>query len=275
MENNELAIEGFLLVDKPRNLNSHELSSYIARLLGIKKAGHSGTLDPEVSGLMIIALGRATKMLRFLSRLRKEYIGVVEFKERKSKEDIEKLFSRFVGEIRQMPPKESAVAKKWRKRRVYSLKLLETKERKGKTLALFSSSVEAGTYIRVLCKDMGGRMVDLRRIKVGSFRVEESYIVQEIEEAGYLYKQGYPQKLYSMMISYEEMIKRLNYKEVLISKTTAKNVFNGSPIYKKGIIGDTGIKEGDIVSVWEGERLIGMGRVEKEKIKMLRVIKRE
>jgi H/ACA ribonucleoprotein complex subunit 4 len=71
---------GFLFIDKPRGPSSHEVSAYIRKLLQIKKAGHAGTLDPNVSGVLIIGLNKATRLLRFIAKDKKTYVGVMRIK---------------------------------------------------------------------------------------------------------------------------------------------------------------------------------------------------
>ncbi len=246
----------FIVVDKPRNMLSHEISSYIKKMLDAKKAGHAGTLDPEVSGVLIVGLNRATKLLRFLTSERKTYVGVIEFKEEKEKKEIEQLFSKFRGKISQIPPKESAVARRKRQRNVYELKIIEIEGKK----VLFKAEVEAGTYIRTLCKDMGGKMIDLRRIKSGAFEEREAYTMDEIYTASILDKEGYDFLIEEVLLEVEEVFHRLHYPVINIAKHTAKNVVRGAPIYENGIIEFEKFKKNELVSIFSEEKFIGIGK---------------
>ncbi len=256
----------FLVIDKPRNMLSHEISSYVRKILGVEKTGHAGTLDPKVSGVLVVGINRATKLLRFLTSQPKVYVGVVEFKKKMNREEVENIFKKFRGEITQIPPKESAVARRKRKRKVFSLEVIEIKGKK----VLFKASVEAGTYIRTLCKDMGGKMVDLRRIK-STFYEREAYSMDELVVAKKAYDNGWESLLRSMLISVEETFFRLPFPKIMVSKKTAEKLIDGSPLFFEGLVAYESFKEGDTVSVFSNSKLVGIGRVEKEKIKMLRV----
>ena len=127
---------GILLLDKPYGHSSHEITTYIKKLLGVSRAGHAGTLDPQVSGVLPIALGRATKLLQYIATKRKTYVGIIKFKHILSEEKVQQLFQQFTGEITQTPPRESAVQKVARKRTIYTLQFLEQSR---KIRALFYS----------------------------------------------------------------------------------------------------------------------------------------
>ncbi|MFN3910112.1 MAG: RNA-guided pseudouridylation complex pseudouridine synthase subunit Cbf5 [Candidatus Anstonellaceae archaeon] len=160
---------GFIFLDKPRGPSSHEITAYIKKFLNLKKVGQQGTLDPQASGVLIIALNKATRLLRFLAKEEKTYVGVMKVKLQPSSiEEIQKVFNHFVGTIKQIPPLESAVAKKERIRKVYSFIVLENQGKK----ILFQAKVQAGTYIRKLCQEVGkffgeGKLVELRRTSFG------------------------------------------------------------------------------------------------------------
>ena len=143
---------GFILVDKPRGPSSHEVTTYVKKLFGARKAGHAGTLDPQVSGILLIGINKACKLLRFLAKSKKKYVGVLKI--RNPPKDIslvQKEMDKFSGRISQIPPKHSAVAKRRRFRSIFSFTALEMQGRK----VLFEAEVEAGTYIRNLCIDVG------------------------------------------------------------------------------------------------------------------------
>lgn len=246
----------FICIDKPRNMISHEVSSYVKKILGAYKTGHAGTLDPNVSGVLIIGVNKARKLLRFLSKQDKEYISSIKFKKEKSSDELERIFKKFRGKISQIPPKMSAVAKKKRTRTIYKLELLDIKGKE----ALFKAEVEAGTYIRTLCKDMGGKMTELRRIRSGPITERECYTMQDLQYAKYLYDKGFEFVLESMLTSVEEMFFRLSFPKVGISKHTAKNVVRGAPIYGTGIIENEPFRKGDLLSVFCKEKFVGIGK---------------
>jgi len=178
----------FVLVDKPRGPSSHEVTTYVKNLLGANKAGHAGTLDPQVSGILIIGLNKATKLLRFVAKSKKKYVGVMKLKNPpKNIWAVQSVMDKFVGNISQIPPKHSAVAKRKRTRAVFSFKALEMDGRK----ILFESEVQAGTYIRNLCVDVGasfggGYMAELRRVQVGRFIEQDCARLSQLVDASHL-----------------------------------------------------------------------------------------
>lgn len=138
---------GFLLIDKPAGPTSHQVSSYVQKILGIGKSGHAGTLDPKVTGVLPIATGRASRLLEFLLKAGKTYVCVMHLHGDVPRDKVDKAVEEFTGTITQLPPKRSAVARRKRKRTIYSFNVLEVKDRD----ILFECDVEAGTYIRKLC----------------------------------------------------------------------------------------------------------------------------
>ena len=138
---------GIIIIDKPCGQVCHEITSCVKKIVGASRSGHAGTLDPNVSGVLPIALGKATKLLRYIAGKDKTYVGIIKFRKILKKDQIENLFREFTGEITQTPPKISAVRKKPRKRTIYYLKLIEHNGR----FAVFETTVDAGTYIRTLC----------------------------------------------------------------------------------------------------------------------------
>ena len=120
---------GLILIDKPPGPTSHEVVAWAKRILEIPKAGHSGTLDPQVSGVLPLGLGEGTKALGVLLLGPKEYHALGRLHSLPSKEKLEEILELFRGEIFQKPPQRSAVVRQTRSRTIYELELLEQKER--------------------------------------------------------------------------------------------------------------------------------------------------
>lgn len=185
----ELLNFGIIILDKPEGPTSHQVASFVRDILDIK-AGHSGTLDPKVSGVLPIGLGKATRIMHYLLTAGKEYVGIMHLHEKISLEKIEETRKKFIGEIEQLPPVKSAVKRRLRKRKVYYWDFLEIDEQD----ILFKVGVEAGTYIRKLCHDFGialgtlAHMTQLRRTKVGLLDEEHSWTLYDVKDAYYLYK---------------------------------------------------------------------------------------
>ncbi len=248
-----------LILDKPPGITSHEICAYIRRIFKAHRAGHAGTLDPEVSGVLPIALDRATKLLRYIIAKKKRYVGIIKFKKPQTKAAVERLFKAMEGEVWQVPPKESAVKKVRRKRRVEYIKLLEMAE-DGKR-ALFETEVEAGTYIRVLCADIGAKcggayMEELRRVAVGG--IEEGEAVQ-----------------FSALLrakSREELEKLLKpahhyipFPKIWIKPSCLATVVSGAQIMAPGIVREEEVEKGQKVAIYCGEEFVGVGVYMREK----------
>ena len=225
-------------------------------------------MDPQVSGVLPVALGRATKLLRYIAGKDKTYVGIIKFRKEQTKEKVLELFQGFSGEIVQTPPKISAVRKKPRKRTVYHLKLIELKGKFG----LFEAKVDAGTYIRTLCEDIGNkcggaRMEELRRIAVGNVTEDKCVKMHEIIDAMYHHKKGNDEFLEKILIAPEKLI---GLPKVFIKESSLENVLNGAQIMEPAILKNEG-KTGDRVAIYCSERFVGVGITEERKIKLERI----
>ena len=212
-------MNGFFLIDKKEGWTSRDVVTKISHIFHERKVGHSGTLDPFATGLLVVSIGRATKANICLDGLDKEYIAtlklggrtisgdktneILETKEIKpfSKEDIERVFKSLVGPQKQVPPMISSVRYKGQKLyhlalqgievdrpardiNIYELELLDFSE----DTITFRASVYKGTYIRVLGETIAeklgniGYLTALRRTKVGPFKIEDAIDVLEVSE---------------------------------------------------------------------------------------------
>lgn len=253
-----------IIIDKPPGHTSHEITTFVKKIVGASRAGHAGTLDPEVSGVLPVALGKATKLLQYIAGKDKTYVGIIKFKNPQTREQIEKLFSEFTGEIIQTPPKLSAVRKKPRKRTIYHLKLLEVRGR----LALFEAKVDAGTYIRTLCEDIGkkcggARMEELRRIAVGRITEKESHRIYDVIDA----MKTDPDAFRKMLRPPESLI---DLPKVFIKESALKSVLSGAQIMKPAIEKNEG-KAGEKVAIYCKDKFIGVGIGEEKKVKLERI----
>jgi H/ACA ribonucleoprotein complex subunit 4 len=249
-------------LDKPSGISSQEVVVEIKKLFGLKKCGHTGTLDPKVTGVLVIALENATKAMPVLMGLNKEYEGLMYIHKDIDKETIEETISKyFIGEITQTPPVKSNVARKPRKKIVYSFKILS---KKGKNVR-FQTKVQAGTYIRKLCSDIGEKlgikahMKELRRTKVGHFSINDSHSIEEIKEAFESHKSRKDSYLKNLLISIEKAIPHV--KKVYIIDSSVKFIQNGAPVlgsYIEKMQPDIRIKEH--VGIFSSDnRLIAIG----------------
>ncbi|HDZ27679.1 MAG TPA: tRNA pseudouridine(55) synthase TruB, partial [Candidatus Aminicenantes bacterium] len=211
-------MDGLILVDKPQNFTSHDIVLKIRNILNIKKVGHYGTLDPLATGLLLLALGKATRFFPFYSTTDKVYEGLIrlgfstdtydsagkptssEEKNYPQKDNLLKSMKKFEGEILQLPPPYSA--KKYKGKPLYAL-VREKKEfelRPSKVfihffqlikynppLLEFKAKCSSGTYIRSLAHDLGeglgcrAHLSELTRTDVGNFNIKESRSIGEIK----------------------------------------------------------------------------------------------
>uniref|UniRef100_A0A8D3CVC9 H/ACA ribonucleoprotein complex subunit DKC1 n=1 Tax=Scophthalmus maximus TaxID=52904 RepID=A0A8D3CVC9_SCOMX len=163
---------GFINLDKPANPSSHEVVAWIRRILRVEKTGHSGTLDPKVTGCLIVCVDRATRLVKSQQSAGKEYVGIVRLHNAiENEHTLARTLETLTGALFQRPPLIAAVKRQLRVRTIYESKLIEyDPERR---LGIFWVSCEAGTYIRTLCVHMGlllgvgGQMQELRRVRSG------------------------------------------------------------------------------------------------------------
>ncbi len=211
---------GVILVNKHKGVTSHDIVFKIRRLFGTKKVGHTGTLDPLATGVLPVLVGRAAKAAEYLLSENKKYIAELKLGVTTDTEDItgtilsktdtlptkSEFFDacrQFIGEIQQVPPMYSAlkvngeklvdlarrgieIEREARKITVYSLEPEVINEAEG--LYRISVACSKGTYIRTLCKDIGERlgcgatMTELIRTESGTFNINDSYTIAELEE---------------------------------------------------------------------------------------------
>ncbi len=246
----ELVRKGLLVVDKPRGPTSHQVSAWMRDLFGVK-AGHSGTLDPGVSGVLPIGLGKGTALLHYLIPLPKEYVGVMELHRDAPEEEVLRVFREFTGPIYQRPPVKSAVKRRLRIRHVYELELLEKDGR----LVLFRARVERGTYIRKLCHDMGlvlgtgAHMAELRRTAVGFMDESWAHDLLYIRDAYELWREtGNDCYIKKVVRPIEEGIRHM--KKIVVSDGAVDSLAHGASLKIPGILRlDEGIRRGEKVAV--------------------------
>lgn len=183
---------GVINLDKPSGPTSHEIDSWVKRILNLEKSGHGGTLDPKVTGVLPVGLGDATRAIQLLLTAPKEYVCVMTFHHEVDEDKIREVFNEFTGKIFQLPPVKSAVKRELRSRNVYYSTIYEINDRD----VLFRIGCEAGTYVRTYCHNIGeaigvgAHMAELRRTQVGSF-TEDNHLstLQDVTDAYHFYKE--------------------------------------------------------------------------------------
>lgn len=250
-----------VLVDKNSGPTSHVITSWVKNIFQTKKAGHAGTLDPAVTGVLPVALENAVKAMPVLMGLDKEYVGVMHLHKEISKDLIENGVMGFVGKITQVPPVKSAVARRPREREIKFFDILDIENKD----VLFKVGCQAGTYIRKLIHDLGqelkigAHMTELRRTKAGNFTEEQSHPLVEIKDAYEFWREGNEKYLRKILIPVEFAI--LHVKRVFVKDSAVSNVANGSPVYPNGICRiQKDIVRGETVGVYSlKEELVALG----------------
>jgi H/ACA ribonucleoprotein complex subunit 4 len=246
----ELITLGVVNIDKPAGPTSHQVSAYLQEIFGIGKSGHAGTLDPNVTGVLPIALNKATKIVQTLLTSGKEYVCVMHLHSQVEEYDLYKAFEKFTGTIKQLPPVKSAVKRQLRERDIYYVDVLEIKDQD----VLFVVGCQAGTYIRKLVHDIGqelkvgAHMAELRRTKAGSFDESTLCTLQDATDAMHYYKQGNERFIRKVVQPIENAISHLG--QIWLLDTTVDTICHGASLAVPGISKlETGIEKGDLVAV--------------------------
>ena len=265
-------MNGIILINKEKNITSRDVVNKVSKILGIKKIGHTGTLDPIATGVLVLCIGKYTKLVDMITSYEKEYYasvilgietdtlditGNVLFSDNKviKKDKIEKVLNSFIGKYMQKVPKYSAVKINGKKLYEYareniditlpkreveikSIKIDNYEIKNNKVHFSFYVTVSKGTYIRSLIRDIAhklntyGTMENLVRTKQGIFDIKNSFSIEDIENNNY--------KLLKLNDIY-------NYKSVLIDNSNSKYKhanFKVSPteslyLYKNGELIDS------------------------------------
>ncbi|MDU5595684.1 tRNA pseudouridine(55) synthase TruB [Peptoniphilus rhinitidis] len=248
-------MNGLIIFDKEKGITSHDLVYKVRKKTGIKKVAHAGTLDPMATGVLIIAIGKATKVNEYLLLKDKKYIAKIKLgiltdtfditgnileKENVSvlKKDIEEVLKRFTGKMSQTPPIYSALKVNGKKLYEYAREGKEVKI-KNRNIEIFENKlidfngkdefsieieVSKGTYIRSVAYDIGkavgtyGTITELRRIKSGNFDIENSIKISDFENMSL-------DELKSNLIPMELALE--NLKRIEIPKSFKQNFLNG------------------------------------------------
>ena len=244
---------GIILLDKPPGPTSHETVAWTKRILKLPKIGHSGTLDPQVSGVLPLGLGEATKALGILLLGPKEYHALGRIHSLPSKEKLSELIDMFTGEIFQKPPQRSAVVRQTRSRTIHEFEVLGQKER----LLLTRILCESGTYIRKLYYDIGevlgpgATMIELRRTRVDQFRETDGLVtLHELANAFALWEETKDDsKLMKMIKPVELAFSEL--KSVVVRDSAVDAMCHGAQLAIPGVLQiSPNLKKGDLVGVY-------------------------
>lgn len=277
-------MNGILLIDKDKGMTSHDVVNRVRRILGTRKVGHTGTLDPIATGLLTLLIGEGTKISNYIVADDKEYIGAAVFGSEyttyditgdvlaktdniPSDEDVIKYIEALKGKITQKPPIYSAIKVKGKKLYEYAragieVEILEREVEIFETEVLnnnpgevcFRVKCSSGTYIRSLIQSMGmdlssyAAMSDLRRTKVGVFNVEDAISLDDLEKLS-------REEIEARLISIEEALS--NMKKFIVPDYFYDRMKNGLQFRMK----KTDFNIGEEVRIYCKGEFIGIGYI--------------
>lgn len=264
-------MDGVLIVDKPKGMTSHDVVNKLRHILMTKKIGHTGTLDPDATGLMIVLIGKATKILPFIEDTDKEYIASMALGKKTQSDDasgivldtkmvtpitdFQVILDSFKGKIKQYPPIISSIKVNGKKLYEYARKgeAVEIPEREVEVYDIecidangmtFRVHCSKGFYVRSLCRDIAertgnyGYMTSLRRTKIGRFSLQDAYSLDQIKNNDFTLHSINTLLSHLPMIEYDKI----------------NDVMNGKRI-KIDILDDTVVitKEGECIAIYGRE----------------------
>ena len=252
---------GIVVVDKPRGPSSHQVTAWVGNILG-RRVGHAGTLDPQVSGVLIVMFGAAVRLAPVLLSHNKEYVCLMRLHGDVSREAVDRVAAEFTGRIYQRPPRKSAVKRSLRIRKIQEIEVLDMEGR----LVLFRVRCDAGTYIRTLCVHLGyalgvcAHMEELRRIRSGPFDERVAVSLHELADAAAAARAGNPGPLRGMIRLPEAAVPDLP--KVVVRDTAVDAVCHGAVLAGVGVTAkEGGFGKGETVAIMtERDELVGLGK---------------
>lgn len=259
----ELLNNGFINLDKPAGPSSHQVVAWVKEALELEKAGHGGTLDPAVTGVLPVALGDAARALQVLLVAGKEYVALMKLHKQVDEKKIREACASFIGKISQMPPLRSAVKRVRRTREIYYLEILEIQG----TEVLFRVGCEAGTYIRTLCVDIGkklgcgAQLIELRRTRVGNITEETIVTLQDVKDAYLFWKEeGDDTEVRKTILPMERLLEVVP--KVIVRDSAVDALCHGANLAVPGVVEIDEMDTGEIAAVvtlkGEGVALVKM-----------------
>ncbi len=284
-------MNGILLVDKPQDWTSHDVVAKLRGVLHERRIGHSGTLDPLATGLLVVFAGRATRAVEFAEADSKEYIAGLRLGLSTDTQDItgnitarsdrlpdesavREAIGHFIGDIEQIPPMYSAI--KIGGKKLYELaRKGQSVERQPRKIRVSSIEIEGrygeeyllriscskGTYVRTLCSDIGDAlgcgacMSSLRRTRAGLFSLDDAHSIEDIELAA---QEG---RLSGVLLPVDALF--AEHRELVVGQNASKRLKTGNIIKISAEDGDYRVYSDD------GEFLL-LGRVEGGKLKTIK-----
>lgn len=233
---------GVINLDKPSNPSSHEVVAWLKRILRVERTGHSGTLDPKVTGCLIVCIDRATRLVKSQQGAGKEYVAVLRLhgKLPGGEAQLARALETLTGALFQRPPLISAVKRQLRIRTIHESKLLEFDN--DRQLAVFWVSCEAGTYIRTLCVHLGlllgvgGHMQELRRVRSGAMDEQDGMCtLHDVLDAQWLQDNQRDESYLRTVIKPLETL-LTTYKRIVVKDSAVNAVCYGAKLMIPGLL---------------------------------------
>ncbi|KAK5134915.1 centromere/microtubule-binding protein cbf5 [Meristemomyces frigidus] len=233
---------GVINLDKPSNPSSHEVVAWLKRMLRVERTGHSGTLDPKVTGCLIVCIDRATRLVKSQQGAGKEYVAVLRLHDKLpgGEAQLARALETLTGALFQRPPLISAVKRQLRVRTIYESNLMEFDN--DRQLAVFWVSCEAGTYIRTLCVHLGlllgvgGHMQELRRVRSGAMDEKDGMCtLHDVLDAQWLYDNQRDESILRSVIKPLETL-LTTYKRIVVKDSAVNAVCYGAKLMIPGLL---------------------------------------
>jgi H/ACA ribonucleoprotein complex subunit 4 len=233
---------GVINLDKPSNPSSHEVVAWVKRMLRVEKTGHSGTLDPKVTGCLIVCIDRATRLVKSQQGAGKEYVCVIRLHDKLpgGEAQFARALETLTGALFQRPPLISAVKRQLRIRTIHESKLYEFDN--DRHLAVFWVSCEAGTYIRTLCVHLGlllgvgAHMQELRRVRSGAMDEKDGMVtLHDVLDAQWMMDNNRDEAYLRRVISPLETL-LTTYKRIVVKDSAVNAVCYGAKLMIPGLL---------------------------------------
>ncbi|KAL1969065.1 hypothetical protein VTN77DRAFT_899 [Rasamsonia byssochlamydoides] len=262
---------GVINLDKPSNPSSHEVVAWLKRILRVEKTGHSGTLDPKVTGCLIVCIDRATRLVKSQQGAGKEYVCVIRLHDRLpgGEAQFARALETLTGALFQRPPLISAVKRQLRIRTIHESKLYEFDN--DRHLAVFWVSCEAGTYIRTLCVHLGlllgvgAHMQELRRVRSGAMNEQDGMVtLHDVLDAQWMMDNQRDESYLRKVIRPLESL-LTTYKRIVVKDSAVNAVCYGAKLMIPGLLRfEAGIEVGEevVLMTTKGEAIaIGIAQM--------------
>ncbi|XP_075474004.1 H/ACA ribonucleoprotein complex subunit 4-like [Primulina tabacum] len=254
---------GILNLDKPANPSSHEVVAWIKRILRVEKTGHSGTLDPKVTGNLIVCIDRATRLVKSQQGAGKEYVCIARLHSKVPEvSKVARALETLTGAVFQRPPLISAVKRQLRIRTIYESKLLEYDA--DRHLVVFWISCEAGTYVRTMCVHLGlllgvgAHMQELRRVRSGILGEKDNMVTMHDVMDGQWVYDNYRDESYLRRVIMPLEVVLTSYKRLVVKDSAVNAICYGAKLMIPGLLrfeNDIEVGEEVVLMTTKGEAI--------------------